>query len=115
MRAARRVAQGRAKPIDWLVQDLYSLGEDEGGQEFRNDQADDSEEEREELRRQVRGGRGARTRTGERRGQMHTHDTFAMRWGVDGDLCAVRAVVWGTPCTQVYLWTVWLSYLTLCS
>jgi len=49
------VAQGRAKPVDWLVQDLYGLGEDEGGQEFRNDQADDSEDEREELRRQVCG------------------------------------------------------------
>ena len=48
------MAQGRAKPVDWLVQDLYGLGEDEGGQEFRNDEADDSEEEREELRRQVR-------------------------------------------------------------
>jgi hypothetical protein len=47
------VAQGRAKPVDWLVQDLYGLGEDEGGQEFRNDEADDSEDEREELRRQV--------------------------------------------------------------
>lgn len=53
VRAARRVAQGRAKPVDWLVQDLYGLGEDDGGQEFRNDEADDSEEEREELRRQV--------------------------------------------------------------
>lgn len=53
VRAARRVAQGRAKPVDWLVQDLYGLGEDEGGQEFRNDEADDSEDEREELRRQV--------------------------------------------------------------
>jgi hypothetical protein len=52
------VAQGRAKPVDWLVQDLYGLGEDEGGQEFRNDEADDSEEEREELRRQVKGGKG---------------------------------------------------------
>jgi hypothetical protein len=48
------VAQGRAKPVDWLVQDLYGLGEDDGGQEFRNDEADDSDEEQEELRRQVR-------------------------------------------------------------
>lgn len=54
VRAARRVAQGRAKPVDWLVQDLYGLGEDDGGQEFRNDEANDSEEETEELRRQVR-------------------------------------------------------------
>jgi hypothetical protein len=56
VRAARRIAQGRAKPVDWLVQDLYGLGDEagEGGAEFRrNDDADDSEEEREELRRQA--------------------------------------------------------------
>lgn len=68
VRAARRVAQGRAKPVDWLVQDLYGLGEDEGGQEFRNDEADNSEEEREELRRQVRLGRGQ-------------HKAAAVGWG----------------------------------
>jgi hypothetical protein len=53
VRAARRLAQGRAKPIDWLVCDLYGLQQDEE-HEGANDDADDSEEERENLRRQVR-------------------------------------------------------------
>jgi hypothetical protein len=53
VRAARRLAQGRAKPIDWLVCDLYGLQQEED-HEGHNDDADDSEEEREHLRRQVR-------------------------------------------------------------
>lgn len=55
VRAARRLAQGRAKPVDWLVQDLYGIAEDEDAAEEarRNDAAADSEEEREQLRRQV--------------------------------------------------------------
>lgn len=52
VRAARRLAQGRAKPIDWLVADLYGLGVDEDT-DAQNDDAEDSEEEREKLRRQV--------------------------------------------------------------
>ncbi|KAF8073139.1 hypothetical protein HT031_000800 [Scenedesmus sp. PABB004] len=57
VRASRRIAQGRAKPIDWLVQDLYGVGADEeaAAQARRNDEAEESEEEREELRRQVEG------------------------------------------------------------
>lgn len=53
VRAARRLAQGRAKPIDWLVCDLYGLQAEEE-HEGHNDEADDSDEEREHLRRQVR-------------------------------------------------------------
>eukprot|EP00878_Enallax_costatus_P024071 GHUV01025659.1.p1 GENE.GHUV01025659.1~~GHUV01025659.1.p1 ORF type:complete len:639 (+),score=216.86 GHUV01025659.1:228-2144(+) len=57
VRAARRLAQGRAKPVDWLVQDLYGIAEDEDAAEEarRNDEAADSEEEREQLRLQVEG------------------------------------------------------------
>ncbi|WIA29550.1 hypothetical protein OEZ86_012045 [Tetradesmus obliquus] len=54
VRAARRLAQGRAKPIDWLVCDLYGLQAEEE-HEGHNDEADDSDEEREHLRRQVEG------------------------------------------------------------
>ncbi|KAF6257507.1 cactus-binding C-terminus of cactin protein-domain-containing protein [Scenedesmus sp. NREL 46B-D3] len=54
VRAARRLAQARAKPVDWLVCDLYGLQQDEE-HEGHNDDADDSEEEREQLRRQVEG------------------------------------------------------------
>lgn len=53
MRAARRLAQGRAKPIDWLVADLYGVDANEDASRI-NDDANNSEDEREELRRQVR-------------------------------------------------------------
>lgn len=64
MRAARRIAQGRAKPVDWLVQDLYGMGEDEDAAAAarRNDEAAQSDEERESLRRQVGRARWARAR-----------------------------------------------------
>eukprot|EP00775_Hariotina_reticulata_P011120 gene11120-11274_t len=56
VRAARRLAQGRSKPVDWLVQDLYGVGEvDNDAVGRQNDDDEDSEEEREQLRRQVEG------------------------------------------------------------